>query len=158
MNKPRTYIIRDEIEEIIKEIKIDRSRFHEFSKFRYQEIIQKFYYAFSDRKNYTPSQIPLCYKHMHIRQELESYGIDCFFRTDNWVEYMETIKKEIPDKHQKLFLILDDGWVYEGYTDELFAVLEETSWALTDFYIVSSKFDWFIAVSEIEDNATMYKR
>lgn len=156
--KPYRFTIRDEIEEIIKEIRIDRSRFHEFSKFRYEEIIRKFYFAFSDRKNYTPSQITLFYHHMHFRPELETEYIDCFFRTDNWIDYMETIRKEIPDRNQKLFLILGQGWVYEGYADELFSVLKETSWALKDCYIVSSKFNWFIAVSDIDLNATMYRR
>lgn len=33
---------RDEIEEIIKRDNIDRSRFGEFSKFKYDEIIKKF--------------------------------------------------------------------------------------------------------------------
>lgn len=34
------------IEKIIKEKNIDRSQFQEFSKFKFHEIIIKFYYAF----------------------------------------------------------------------------------------------------------------
>ena len=38
--------LRDDIEKIIKEEKIDRSRFQEFSKIKFHEIIKNFYYAF----------------------------------------------------------------------------------------------------------------
>ena len=68
---------------------------------------------------------------------------------------MDTIKKDIQDSSQKLFVILGEGWVYEGYRDELFEILKELTY-INDFYIISSKFQWFIAVSYIEDNATIY--
>ena len=57
---------------------------------------------------------------------------------------------------QKLFLILCEGWVYEGEIDEMFTVLNEVTF-IKDFYIVSSKFDWFIAVSDMEDTASIYR-
>ncbi|MFR1478956.1 MAG: hypothetical protein ACLSB9_26275 [Hydrogeniiclostridium mannosilyticum] len=44
-NKPFNYWIRDEIEAIIKEKSIDRSRFHEYSKLNYYAVIKAFYYA-----------------------------------------------------------------------------------------------------------------
>lgn len=157
-HKPHRCYIRDEIEEIIKEENIDRTRFHEFSKFGYKDIIRKFYYNFADYKNFTPSVIHLYYKFMHLRDNLERYYIDCFFRTDNWVEYMETVRAEISHITEKMYLILEQGWVYEGYVNEIFDVLIETDCGLTDCYIVSSKFDWFIAISYIEDNATMYRK
>ncbi len=157
-HKPHRCYVRDEIEEIIKEKNIDRTRFHEFSKFRYQDIIRKFYYNFADYKNFTPSRIHLDFTYMHLRDNLEIHYIDCFFRTDNWVEYMETVRAEISHITEKMYLIVAEGWVYEGYVNEIFDVLIETDCGITDCYIVSSKFDWFIAVSEIEDNAVMYRK
>lgn len=157
-HKPHRYYIRDEIEEIIKEENIDRTRFHEFSKFGYKDIIRKFYYNFADYKNFTPSRIHLDYTFMHIRDNLELHCIDCFFRTNNWVEYMETVKAEISYITEKMYLILEQGWVYEGYVKEIFDVLIETDGGLTDWYIVSSKFDWFIAAGNIEDNIVMYRK
>lgn len=150
---------RDEIEEIIKEENIDRTRFHEFSKFRYNEIIRKFYYNFHDYKNFTTSRISLYYKFMHLRDNLEVHYIDCFFRTYDWFEYMETVRAEISHITEKMYLILEQGWVYEGYVNEIFDVLiqSDCGWT-TDCYIVSSKFDWFIAMSYIEDNATIYRK
>ncbi len=55
--KPMRFWIRDEVEEIIKEENIDRKRFYEFSKFRYQDIINKFYYSFCDYKNIVTDKI-----------------------------------------------------------------------------------------------------
>ena len=149
--------IRDDIERIIQEQHIDRNRFHEFSKNKYPEIIKKFFFCFSDIKNYSfPSAISLAFNRMHFRSELRSECIDCFFRTYSWTEYMKTIKEAIPKNGQKLFLILCEGWVYEGEIDEMFTVLNEVTF-IKDFYIVSSKFDWFIAVSDMEDTASIYR-
>lgn len=47
-NKPVRYWIRDEIEEIMKEEKIDRKRFCEYAKTEYQKVINEFYYSFAD--------------------------------------------------------------------------------------------------------------
>ena len=94
---------------------------------------------------------------MHFHSDLKEEAIDCIFRTNNWVEYMCTIKSAIPDSEKNLFLILSDGWVYEGESTEMFTVLDEM-WYIDDFYIVSSKFNWFIAVSHLTDNAVMYSR
>lgn len=157
-HKPHRCYVRDEIEEIIKEKNIDRTRFHEFSKFRYQDIIRKFYYNFADYKNFTPSRIHLDFTYMHLRDNLETNCIDCFFRTYDWIEYMETVRAEISHITEKMYLIVAQGWVYEGYVNEIFDVLIETDWGVTDCYIVSSKFDWFIAISDIEDNVMMYKK
>ena len=49
-DKPVKYWIRTEIEEIIKEKSDDRERFYEYLKTNYQNIINKFYYAFMDYK------------------------------------------------------------------------------------------------------------
>lgn len=156
-NKKFYSLLRDDIEEIIKEKCIDRSNFHEFSKINYVEILKKFYFSFSDIKNFPVDFETLAINRMHFRSDLKKDCIDCFFRTNDWCEYMNTIKSAIPDDEKKLFLILSDGWVYEGESNEMFSVLNEME-RISDFYIVSSKFNWFIAVSYITDNAVMYNR
>lgn len=152
--KSLRFEVRDDIEEIIKAENINRTHFHEFNKYNFKEIIRKFFFTFSDIKNHTASVISL--SSMHYRSDLKSDFIDCFFRTYDWCEYMKTIKNAVPDKQRKLFLILEEGWVYEGKLDEMFIILNEIS-CNTNFYIVSSKFDWFIAVSDMEDSAYIYK-
>ena len=157
-NKGFRSLLRDDIEEIIKEKCIDRNNFHEFSKINYVEILKKFYFSFSDIKNFPVNFEPLEIHRMHFRSDLTKECIDCYFRTYDWCEYMNTIKSAIPDDEKKLFLILSDRWVYEGESNEMFSVLNEMERIITDFYIVSSKFNWFIAVSYITDNAVMYNR
>lgn len=150
------FLIRDDIEKIIKDNHIDRNYFHEYSKTDYVKIIRKFYFTFSDIKNYpVKSKLSLSYNSIHFRSGLKHECIDCFFRTDDWCEYMKAIKNAIPNNKQKLFLILCEGWVYEGEINEIFDVLNEITY-IKDFYIVSSKFDWFIAVSDTENNACIY--
>lgn len=153
----RRFLIRDDIETIVKEGNINRDHFHEYSKIDYDKIIRKFFFTFSDIKNYrVDPDTPLSFNLMHFRQELTKEQIDCFFRTDDWCEYMNSIKDAVPEKDKKLFLILCEGWVYECEVKELFDVLNEVTF-IKDFYIISSKFDWFIAVSDMEDSAFIYK-
>ena len=49
-NKPVRYWSRDEIEETVKSLGIDRSRFYEYSKTDYQKVINQFYFAFVEHK------------------------------------------------------------------------------------------------------------
>lgn len=154
--KPVRFWIRDEIEEIIKDKNIDRTRFHEYSKLRHRGIIQKFLSSFCIRKGAATRQESLEGMSLCFIPSLENRVIDCFFRTDNWNEYLNSIRQEIPQGVDRLFLLLEEGWVYEGCVDELFAVLGECSGNLEDFYIVSTRFDWFI--SSVEDNAVFFRR
>lgn len=130
--KSMRFWIRDEIEEIIKEENIDRKRFYEYSKFRYQNIINKFCYSFCDCRNFIIDKIRLDYHGLHFRKNLENYRIAGFFQSADWVDYLEKIRHEI-DTAGKLFLILPECWVYEGYLNEIITVLSETDGWLRDF-------------------------
>lgn len=153
--KPVSWV-RDEIESIVKEKCIDRSRFCEFSKLKYEEILKKFYFTFCDRKNFTPSAISFERKGLHFRDDLESRCIAGVLRSRDWAEYLNTVKSEIREDG-KLFLIMS-GWVYEGYADDIFDVLSEAGeWAYC-FYVVSPKFDWFIVHDYIEECSVMYRK
>lgn len=147
------YTVRDEVEEIIKDNNIDRTLFHEYSKSGYAAIIRKFYFTFSDIKNFS---VASSFDSLHFRSDLKYEYIDCFFRTYDWSEYMKTIKEAVPDKERKMFLILREGWVYEGKINEIFTVLNDYA-SINDFYIVSSKFGWFIKADDMEDYACIYK-
>lgn len=155
--KSMRFWIRDEIEEIIKQGNIDRKKFHEFSKLRYQDIINKFYYSFCDHKNFFTDRIILSYHDLHFRKNLHSHIIAGFFQCADWLDYLEKIRAEIVTDG-KLYLILSEKWVYEGCLNEIITVLSETDGWLQDFYIVSSKFDWFVAHDYIEDCAEMYRK
>ena len=106
------------IEKIIKERNIDRSRFQEFSKFKFHEIIIKFYYAFSDYEHFSSAAVILTHKRLHIRCDIDSNVIAGIYVAGswNWTEYLKRIKSALTiNKNQKLFLIMSEGWVYEGY-------------------------------------------
>lgn len=148
--------VRDEIERIVKEIGIDRSRFCEFSKLKYEEILKKFYFTFCDNKNFTPSVISFERGGLHFLGDLKSCGIAGVLQSKDWSDYLNTIKDEICDGG-KLFLILF-GWVYEGYSNDIFVVLSKAEEWANCFYVVSPKFDWFIVHDYIEECAVIYRK
>lgn len=152
----KSNICRNEIEAIIKNEHIDRNRFHEFSKFKYNDIIQKFYCAFFEHKGFRSELNPI---YAHIKEEFYKASIGQY--TEGycwWSGYMEEIKSKLPSyADKKLFLILPDGWVYEGYTNELFKVLGQFYW-VEYFYIVSSKFDWFVVYDSIAERAVIHQK
>lgn len=150
--------LRDDIEKIIKEEKIDRSRFQEFSKIKFHGIIKKFYYAFSDYEHFSSATVTLTRKRLHIRCDIESNVIAGMYVAGswNWAEYLKAIKSAcVLNANQKLFLILSEGWVYEGYVDEIFKVLNKID-SHIEFFILSKKFDWFIVHDYIDECAFMY--
>ena len=144
-DKPVKYWIRAEIEEIIKEKSIDRKRFYEYSKTNYQKIINRFYYTFVDYKKYPKVELSYCW--LHFRQELKE--IDCVSETIGWKSMLAKIKERLSyDWNKKIYLILSDGWVYEGYIDAITDVLNEVDGLLDDFYIVTPQFDKFAAYTD----------
>ncbi len=147
--------VRDEIEAIIKEKHIDRTSFHEYSKFHYDEIIRKFYYTFCDYQNFIP-HIYLEHRYMHLRENLRKECLAGFLRSCNRVTYLKKIRNGIPDSAGKCFLISSDGWVYEGCPEEICQVLGETEGWLGDFILLSDKFKWFIIHDEIAECAFLY--
>lgn len=135
----KNYITRNEIEKIIKEENINRDRFYEYFKFKYNNIITKFYYMFCDDRNFTPSEIVFSHHRFHIRNNLKIHAISGFLQSNDWADYLNKIKSEIIT-NSKLYFITD-GWVYEGYQDEIFKVLYQTGDLRNDFFIISKKFD-----------------
>ena len=150
--KPVRYRSRIEIEKIIKEHCIDRNRFYECSKNKYQKVINNFYYSFADHAEYP--DIHLNYLWLHFRKNLKKV----FFQYDN-DDLLDNIKQYfIYRKTPKLFLILSDGWVYEGYTDEVITVLSEAYGLIEDFYIITPKFDAFVVYCSDGDCAEIYEK
>lgn len=142
--KPANYRIRDRIEDIVKEKNIDRSRFGEFSKTSYADVIKRFYYAFGDYEKYPEVKLP--YFWLHLREELKVIGEFCEKDSD-WSEFLKQIRAAAPlsEESQYYYMLLSEGWVYKGCIDEIFEVLNEADGLLEDFYVVSRNFDWFIA-------------
>lgn len=162
--------IRDEIETIIKECKLDRRRFHECAKNAYAGIIRKFYYTFIDTETYPDLSLAYCW--LHFRKSLTVRGqIDenAFLWCDNehrqyidWPAFLQQLRTLLPmsgdTDDQKCYLLLSEGWVYEGYPNALFAVLEEADGIFEDFYLISAKFDWCAAYCRDGEYATIFEK
>ena len=152
--KPVRFWSRIEIEDIIKEHGVDRSRFYEYSKTDYQRVLNKFYYSFADYEKYPT--VHFNYPWLNLRSNLKKV----FFQYDNdWLGLLDNIKQCFIDRNiQKLFLILSDGWVYEGYIDEIITVLSEIDGVIEDLYIVTPKFDSFAVYCSDGECAIIYEK
>lgn len=89
-------------------------------------------------------EISLAYCWLHFREKLRKTELANEL-SDDWPLLLKKIKIWISNsRDKKFYLILSQGWVYEGYIDEIISVLNETDGLLEDFYIVSPKYEWFI--------------
>ncbi len=153
------YIVRDETEQSIKDLGIDRANFHEVGKLDYERIIKQFYYTFIDYKNHPT--IHLHYVWLHFREDLEhrlcaQQGID----VEDWHEFFQMIDSDIIPKENRpaeYWLINDCSWVYEGKLPEILRVLEDVVMA-EDFYILPKreKFDWVVCYCGDGDSLVIY--
>lgn len=149
-HKPESYRTRDDVEEIIKENNIDRSEFHEVSKFSYKNIQRKFYYTFFEYdRNVRYAQQPeinLSYAWLYFCKELcHSDSIRAYYDDSD----IDSIKSLVPDYSDNMicYCILADGWVYEGKLSAMLNVIPEIS-IYEDYYIISKKFDWVVVNCE----------
>lgn len=155
MKKSVRYWSRDEIENIVKDKNIDRTRFHEYSKSEYEKVIHKFYYSFCDysvcKEISSLSYVWLKFRRNLIKTATVSENV-------GWNNMLNTITEEMEyNWNKKLYLILSDGWVYEGYIDEIITVLGEVTGNVEDFYIVSLDFDSMVAYCDDGDCLVFYK-
>ena len=146
INKTTKNILRDEIENIIKQYNIDRNNFYEYSKLKYRDIIDKFLKNFVETRYSGARALSACWLDFKAELVMEKRIRE---EAGKWTEFLGEVKDVMPKSDTKFYLILDEAWVYEGCADEIFAVLNETTTLMEDFYIVSRKFDWMISyVSE----------
>jgi len=156
-SKPFRYWIRDEIEQIVKEKNIDRSRFSEYSKFAYDEIIRRFYYSFIDYEKHPRVDLSNCW--LHFREKDVTVLGRIGARERQWPEFLHDLHALVPEPgNKKLYLILSQGWVYHGYADEMLTVLNGTDGLLEDFYIVPQSFDWVISYCDDGESAVLLQR
>ena len=111
---PVRYWSRIEIEEIVKENNIDRNRFYEYSKNKYQHIINRFYYSFvehNDANHKEHSQIGLSYLWLRLRKELNKIYHE--YALSDWEASLSKIKERLEyDWKKKLFLILATSKIF----------------------------------------------
>lgn len=155
------YDLRNEAEQSIKDLNIDRANFHEVGKLDYEKIIKQFYYTFIDYEHYP--KIHLSYLWLHFREDLTySEHLQNGFGANNWVEFIGKIDEIIPRENRpaEFYYINDSGWVYEGKLPEIMRVLEDCSNMVEDFYILPKreKFDWVLCYCGDGDSMGIYTR
>ena len=140
--------LRDEIEQIIGEQKIDRARFFEASKRSYGQIIMCIENAFVDKSKRWDNDIHWANTGSY-RPNLKCVNAEL----KDWSSWMSNLPEIIPFPDDSVYLLLEDTknyepkyWLYEVFLSELVLVLGESE-LLDDFYIVSKKYDWLISLN-----------
>ena len=135
--------IRDEIERVIKENHLERSKCFECSKITYRAILKKIEQTFvlhggdihwsNMGRGFNP-KLPC---------EIKDTSDDSM-----WVTKLPMI---LSDSEELVYVLFEDSknyqpkyWLYEMYIPELVCVIGEVC-GLDDFYIVSKKFEWLIS-------------
>lgn len=135
--------IRNEIERVIKDKNIDRSKCFECSKIAYSSIIKKIEQVFV-----------LHGGDIHWSNMGGGFNKKLVCKTKDisedrmWVTKLPNI---IPENNQLVYVLFEDSlnfrpkyWIYEMGIPELICIIGEAC-GLDDFYIVSKKFDWLIS-------------
>ena len=94
---------------------------------------------------------------MNFRNELNKIYQE--YASSDWDASLSKIKELLEyDWNKKLFLILSDGWVYEGYIEEILSVLAETDGLIEDFYIVTPEYDKFAMYCSDGDSISIFEK
>lgn len=153
------YEVRDEAEQSIKDLNINRADFHEVGKLDYEKIIKRFYYTFIDYGHHP--DIHLHYLWLHFREDLvHSDFIQNGFGSDSWTEFVQKIDGIIPKENRpaEYYYLNDKGWVYEGKLPAIMQIIEDCSGRVEDFYILPKreKFDWVLCYCGDGDSMGLY--
>lgn len=144
------YDVRDEAEQSIKDLHIDRANFREAPKTEWERVIKRFYYTFIDYENHPT--IHLNYLWLRFRPEWHFSGRLQYVHTTDymggWERFVGKIDELIPKENRpaEYYYINDSGWVYEGKLPEIIRVLGDCSGLVEDFYILPKRgrFDWAV--------------
>ena len=140
-NAPSYPMIRIEIENIIKEFHLDRSRIFEVSHLKYADIIKQI------ERTFVKNAGPLHWSNIDYRFN-PALTINTQY-IGNHRRWYQLLHKIIPDTAH--YVLFEDTinfqpkyWVYEMFPNEIITVIDECC-GLNDFYIVSKKYKWLIS-------------
>lgn len=135
--------IRSEIERVIKENHLERSRCFECSKITYHSIIKK-----------TEQIFVLHGGNIHWSNMGHGFNPKFPCKTLDISEdrlWVTKLPRILPESEKYVYVLFEDTknfqpkyWVYEMCIPELICIIGEV-YVLNDFYIVSKKFDWLIS-------------
>lgn len=139
--------IRDDIEHVIKELNMDRSRIFEVSKIKYADIIRRIEHTFV-----------LDYGNIHwsnmgngFQQQISCHYVD-IHNYPLWYHHLSDI---VPHSEAPVYVLFEDTknyepkyWLYEMWITEFIMLVDELN--PDDFYLVSKKYDWLISENHEE--------
>lgn len=139
--------IRDDIEHVIKELNMNRSRIFEVSKTKYVDIIRKIEHTFV-----------LDYGNIHwsnmgngFQQHISCHNVD-IHNHPLWYHHLSDI---VPHPEAPVYVLFEDTknyepkyWLYEMWITEFIMLVDELN--PDDFYLVSKKYDWLISENHEE--------
>ncbi len=136
--------VRNDIERIIKEFSLDRNNIFEVSKQTYAAITDKI------RAIFIKDSGPIHWS--NINGSIKDSEHICISGNELWYHNL----LNCVDNNELMYVQFEDTkayepkyWLYEIKVRELITVLDESSW-LSDYYIVSKKFNWLISENHEE--------
>ena len=132
--------MRRNIENIIKEFQLDRTRIFEVSHLKYDDIIKKI------ERTFVVNDGSIHWSNIENRFK-PSFSVKTQYIGNNMGWY-QSLDKMLPDTlHYVLFEDIKNYqpkyWLYEMHPSEIVMVINESN--PKDFYIVSKKFNWLIS-------------
>ena len=161
MKKNERFLIRDEIEKIVRSKNIPENNFAEYSKTGYQEVIIRFRFAFTDNpEGRNPGSwgdmSDISFSWNRIRKGL-SNPLNISLIKHRWSEMLDGARDAMQvSADDRLFLIMEEGWVYLGKIDDIMAVLKETEGIITVFYLFTTRYDRLAVYSDDADCMSFY--
>ena len=151
-NNPKPRI---EIENIIKDLSIDRTRFFEVDKLTYRQIIDKTISKFIYCRDKFDFNLQRGY--LRYNPKLRCIGIACQNHNE-WWQWFRLLPQICPNNAEVVYIIFvgkDYSWVYEAFLPEIVEVLFQGSpIGDGDCYIISKKLEWLIGYSDDGDYIT----
>jgi hypothetical protein len=151
-------IVENEIENVIRDFNIDRSRFSKVSEEKSKEIVDDVFYSYADISRYTKVSLNRIYDKLDERfQNYLSKGIN--FGELSWEEFLGYIYQFAPKKDNMVYLIVagyreeDYAIIYEGELSEVIKVLFNgvPLGNNGDFTIVPKHYDWLIYYHDTQE-------
>ena len=132
------------IENSVKNLRINRSCFAEYSKTGYVQIINRFLYTFVDHKylqqeekHHVSAVRPVKFSWIRLRTDLKEI-CTVSERELDFESMVDLLPEKFASGTEKIFFITGEGWVYYGTLNETMKVLKNLS--LDEIYLVTADF------------------
>lgn len=138
--------VRNAVEDTVKKMGISSTRFAEFSKTGYGQILNQFLYAFADHeylsslsKKNPGVELPVRFVWIRLRTDLETV-FSVSERDSDFNSILDQLPGHLAAGSEKIFMITGEGWVYLGVLDEVVAVLKNLAICPEEIYLVTPDF------------------